>query len=112
MPECTNSADVAYLKAASGCARGDGALVTARWVWPVQSQWTSTSSVGAIRVKAWRGETVIPRRQKSTSSWVTLSHFAAFAELVSRQASNVGYSLDSLMRASSVVNCQLILALS
>ncbi|CAE6873488.1 hypothetical protein R69658_08267 [Paraburkholderia aspalathi] len=35
-----------------------------------------------------------------------------FDNLVSRQASNVGYSLDSLMRASSVVNCQLILALS
>ncbi|RKE34310.1 hypothetical protein B0G76_0309 [Paraburkholderia sp. BL23I1N1] len=32
--------------------------------------------------------------------------------LVFCQASNVGYSLDSLMRASSVVNCQLILALS
>jgi len=32
--------------------------------------------------------------------------------LVSRHASNVGYSLDSLMRASPVVNCQLIRALS
>ena len=32
------------------------------------------------------------------------------SELVSRHVSNVGYSLDSLMRASSVVNCQLILA--
>jgi hypothetical protein len=34
------------------------------------------------------------------------------ADLVSRHASNVGYSLDSLMRASPVVNCQLIRALS
>ena len=33
-------------------------------------------------------------------------------KLVSRHASNVGYSLDSLMRASPVVNCQLIRALS
>lgn len=29
-----------------------------------------------------QGRDGIPRRQKSTSSWVTLSHFAAFAELV------------------------------
>ena len=35
-----------------------------------------------IRVKACRGGTVIPRRQKSISCWVTPSHFAAFAELV------------------------------
>lgn len=35
-----------------------------------------------------------------------------YMALVSRHASNVGYSLDSLMRASPVVNCQLIRALS
>jgi hypothetical protein len=38
-------------------------------------------------------------------------HTQSSRMLVSRQASNVGYSLDSLMRASSVVNCQLIFKL-
>ena len=49
----------------------------------------------------------------SSGIYYPLSSYYAFTTvLVSRQASNVGYSLDSLMRASSVVNCQLILALS
>jgi RNA-directed DNA polymerase len=51
----------------------------------------------------------VRRHPNKGARWVKEKYFKT---LVSRQASNVGYSLDSLMRASSVVNCQLILALS
>jgi len=52
------------------------------WVWPVQSQWMSMSRMAAIRVKACKGGTVIPCRQYCTSFSLTLSRFAAFAELM------------------------------